>query len=78
METASRYRLFDLFIEALHIEWRIVQMLGQAIARAAVLVFVQLMDVIRYPAALVVDLLGLFLGVEIRTVVGVPAADDTA
>ena len=53
-------------------------MLGQAIARAAVFVVVQAVNVIRYPAALVVDLLGLFLGVEIRTVVGVPAADDTA
>lgn len=56
--------------------WRAFDALGQAVAGGAVFVAVQLVNVVTYPAALVVDFLGLFLGFEIRTVVGVPAADD--
>lgn len=78
METTAKYGLRDLFWEALLIEWRAVKFLGQAVAGGAVFVAVQLVNVVTYPAALVVDFLGLFLGFEIRTVVGVPAADDTA
>ncbi len=76
METASRYRFTDLFIEALRLEWKIFKMLGQTIARAAVFIVVQAMNIITYPATLVVDFLGLLLGFEIRTVVGVARADD--
>jgi len=76
METASRYRLADLFVEALRIEWRIVRMLGETIARAAVFIVIKPMDVARNAAAFFVDLLGLFLGFEIRTVVGVGRTDD--
>ena len=74
METARNYRLADLFIEALRIEWRIVLMLGQTITRVAVFIFIQLMDVIRYPAALVVDSLSLLLGFEIGAIVGIGGA----
>lgn len=76
MDTAAKYTLKDLFFEALAIEWRVLHALGQAIAGSAVFVAVQLVNVVTYPAALVIDLLSLFLGFEMRTVVGVSAADD--
>ena len=76
METVHSYRLSHLFIEALCIEWKILKMLGQTIARATVFVFVQLMYVVREAAALVVDALCLLLGIEVRTVVGVNRTDN--
>ena len=50
--------------------------LRQAITRAPVLVFVQLVDVVRGTPALIVDCLGLFLGFEVGTVVGVRRTND--
>lgn len=76
METAAKYGLKDLFFEAVAIEWRIARALGQAVAGAAVFVVVQLVNVVTYPAALVIDLLGLFLGFEIATVIGIRTTDD--
>ena len=76
METASRYRSADLITEALRMELKIFAMLGKAVAGVAIFIFVQFMYVIRETAALVVDALGLFLGFEIGTIVGVRAADD--
>gem|GEM_PF-6368834 len=78
METTASYRIRDLFWEALAIEWRVLRALGQTVAGAAVFVFVQLMNIILYPAALIVDFLGVFLGFEIPTVVGVRRTDDIA
>jgi len=60
------------------IEWRILRALGQAVAGATVFIVVQAVNVITYPAALVIDLLSLFLGFEIRTVVRVGGTDDSA
>ena len=74
METARNFRLRDLFLEAVRVEIRFVQMLGQTVARVAVFIFVQFMDVIRYPAALVVDSLSLLLGFEIGAIVGIGGA----
>lgn len=76
METTAKFNLRDLFFEALMIEWRIVKSLGQAIAGAAVFVVVQFMNIVTYPAALIIDSLGLLLGFEVSTVVGVRRADD--
>lgn len=76
MDSAAKYTLKDLFFEALAIEWRILRTLGQAVAGGTVFVAIQLVNVITYPAAVVIDLLGLFLGFEMRTIVRISAADD--
>ena len=74
METARNYRLRDLFFEAVRVEIRFVQSLGEAVAGVAVFIFVEFMNIVRYPAALVIDGLGLLLGFEIGTIVGVGGA----
>ena len=76
MDSVAKYSIKDLFFEALAMEWRILYTLGQAVARGTVFIAVQLVNIVTYPATVVIDLLSLFLGFEVRTVVGIPAADD--
>ena len=74
METAQNFRLRDLFWEAVLVELRVLSALGQAVAGVAVFILVQLMNVVRYPAAFVVDSLSLLLGFEIGAIVGIGGA----
>jgi len=78
MDSVAKYSIKDLFFEALAMEWRILYALGQAIAGGAVFVAVQLVNIVTYPATVVIDLLSLFLGFEVRTIVRVSATDDIA
>lgn len=76
MDSVAKYSIKDLFFEALAIEWRILYTLGQAVAGSAVFIAVQLVNIVTYPATVVIDLLSLFLGFEVRTIIGIPTTDD--